>query len=314
MRTIYRELALLFAGALASIIGTLLIKSPATNGTILLLCLAIILLILYGTGVITTMNHKRNLFTRKINKIIGIFNDMAWETENKEISAWTNISPVDWKNAIEQYAITNKARIKVRLMSIDDNFDRYTAILNPYGGVYPERNLKEYTTLNRIFDYVEHEGIFINVADIPGYWAYNPLLKRRLDATPQIYGTVQDKSGKIAFVPARLFELTPFMERLGLRVLNTTSYSFSSSWSLENKSGINKQLAINADRAVVEEKNVVPIIKSQVFNGFKVTPIFYTKYGDGKFLTSLIWFDSSRKLNDSVRDLLIELIIEEICN
>lgn len=314
MRNIYRELSLLFAGALASTIGTLFVKSPASNVTILLLCLAVIVLILYGAGVITAMNHKRNLFTREISKVIGIFSDMAWEPENQEISAWTNISPVDWKNAIEKYATTNKARIKVKLINTKDNFDRYTAIVNPYGGVYPERNLKEHATLNKIFDYVEHEGIFINVADIPGYWAYNPLLKRKLDATPQIYGTTQDRSGRIAFVPARLFELTPFVERLGLRVLNTAGYCFSPRWSFENKSGINKELEINIDRAVVVEKNVVPIIKPQKFNSSNVTPIFYTKYGDGKFLLSLIWFDLSRKSNDPTMGLLIESIIKELCN
>lgn len=314
MKTIYRELALLFAGALASVIGTLLIKSPATNLTILLSCLLVIILILYGAGIITIMNHKRNLFIRKISKVVGIFSDMAWDSSNKEISAWTNISPDDWKNAIEEYARTNKAKIKVQLISTKNNFDRYTAILNPYGGVYPERNLKEHTTLNKIFDYVEHEGIFINVADIPGYWAYNPLLKRRLDATPQIYGTVEDQLGRIAFVPARLFELTPFMERLGLRVLNTENYSFLSKWSIENGPVINNQLEINVDRAAVVEKNVVPIIKPQKFNSSNVTPIFYTKYGDGKFLISLIWFDLSRKLNDQARSLLIESILKELCN
>ncbi|MDD2679383.1 MAG: hypothetical protein PHO03_01075 [Candidatus Omnitrophica bacterium] len=314
MEYIYRGLALIFAGSLVSVLGRLLISPPVSTPTISLLCLVAVILILYGIGIASIIAHKSRLLIRKRIKVIGVLNDMMWNSDNTEISAWTDISPVDWKNAIETYIRANGIKIKVKLINTKDNFDWYAAILNPYGGVYPERSLKEHATLNKIFNYVEDGGIFVNVADIPGYWAYNPLLKRRLDATPQIYGTVMDKFGHITFVPARLFELTPFMEKLGLRVRNSENQNNFSDWSFDSKFSISEQLKISVDRVAIVEKNVEPIIKPQKINNIEVTPIFYSKYGDGKFLISLIWFGQLRNVNKPVVDLLIKIITKELYN
>jgi hypothetical protein len=40
--------------------------------------------------------------------------------------------------------------------------------------------------LDEIFNYVKEGGIFLNISDIPGYWAYNKLLERRLDDERQL--------------------------------------------------------------------------------------------------------------------------------
>ncbi|GAH71656.1 unnamed protein product, partial [marine sediment metagenome] len=225
MANTLKSLALLFAGALASVIGGLIIWSPLPNKYLYILCTIVVILILYGSGAISKMWHSYNLWKRMGNKLaarkVGILSDMGWEIKNKESYTWTDISPGEWKEAIEKQAKENKVKIKVELIDVGKNFDPYIAILNPYGGVYPERDVKNFKTLNKMLNYVNERGLLVNVADIPGYWAYNPLLKRRLDATPPSYGIDRAPDGRISIIPVRPFELTPFMEKLGLRVLNT---------------------------------------------------------------------------------------------
>jgi len=57
-------------------------------------------------------------------------------------------------------------------------------VINPYGGVYPEDDLSTLKSLDNIFDYVRNGGIYVNIADIPFYYAYERNLKRRIDTTP----------------------------------------------------------------------------------------------------------------------------------
>ena len=74
--------------------------------------------------------------------------------------------------------------------------------------------------MKKIFNYVEEGGVFINVADIPGYFAYNSPLGRKLDTTPPTYFMERRPDGKISISTERVFERTPFLEKLGLQVLN----------------------------------------------------------------------------------------------
>ncbi len=46
-------------------------------------------------------------------------------------------------------------------------------------GYIQEDSLNKKTTLNKILEYVKEGGIFVNVADVPFFWAYNFNIKRR---------------------------------------------------------------------------------------------------------------------------------------
>lgn len=150
-----------------------------------------------------------------------------------------------------------------------DNFDKYTAILNPYGGVYPERDLSNYETLNKILNYVREGGFFINVADIPGYFAC-PLVKPwgkieiALRNAPYAYKFIPNLSGLLRPVEkVPFFGDTPFTEKLGLRMHNTEpSYLFSIDVEFEddlNKGIISEKLKDKFKTAVysLSEKAVV---------------------------------------------------------
>lgn len=324
MANIYKSLALLFAGALASILGTLLFQPPLPASYYRICGAIIVILILYGSGAISKMWKSYNLWRRKGNRLIvpklGILDDMKWNPQDKEISTGTNISPEEWKKEIEKLARESKVKIKVELIGIKKNFDPYFGILNPYGSVYPERDIKNSETLNKILTYVSEGGLFINVADIPGYYAYNLLLRRRLDATPPIYGIDRTPNGRIQIIPVRPFELTPFMEKLGLRVLNierTPLFNWNVEFEEKFNSIVNKiwedKHHINVHRAVVVERNIEAIIKPKKLNNEHVTPFFFVNYGNGKFLISLVWLDypQNTKIKKALAEMVIRLMEEQ---
>ena len=247
---------------------------------------------------------------------IGIINVKGGDLESEDIYSCTDIIPEGWKEEIQRQSKEHGVSINVILIDVKRSFDSYSAILNPYGGAYPERNIKDNETLNKIFNYVNKGGLFVNVADIPGYWAYNLLLKRRLDATASIYGVDKTPNGKISITRIRPFELTPFMEKLGLRVLNTENSPLTN-WKVEFEDKFKRITEdvdeIKVDRATVVERNVKPIIKSKVDGQTALTPLFLEGYGNGEFLISQIFFDNkSRPQNSRMKEILTKILIQLI--
>lgn len=320
---ILKSLALLLAGALISVLTSLYIALLRIYW--LLLVLILIFLLLYGFGIISPLHWINKLRRELLSPKVGILNDMGWDTKNEQIHTWTDISPENWKNELKKIAKGKDIRIKVEFINVNKSFDSYVAIINPYGGVYPEYDLKNFETMNKILNYVSKEGLFVNVADIPCYYAYNPLLKRRLDITPPIYGIDRTPDGKILIIPVRPFELTPLMEKLGLRVLNVEKQQVKNDerpeiisepyrWDVEFEDKFNEIMEkvdeIKVHRVVVVERNAEPIIKSKRFEQTDVTPVFFVIYGDGKFLISLVF--ENYQQNSKMKEVLAEIIIKLI--
>lgn len=334
MTEIKKDLAILFAGALASVIGGILFKPPVPYNYILGLGAIVVILILYGSDAISKIYHNYNLSVRKGNRFmapkVGILNDMPWDLENSDIYTWTDVSPTEWKKEIESQANENKVKIDVKMIDAKKNFDPFIVVINPYGGVYPEYDLKNSATLNKIFSYVKEGGIFVNVADIPGYWAYHPLLNRKLETPSPIYDINRTSGGKISIIPVKPFELTPFMEKLGLKVFgietqeNKKNESFIEplNWDVEfidTKNKIIEKLdELKVHRVVIVERNVEPIIKPKRIEQKDMTPFFFVRYGDeGKFLISLVFenyhinsYHPNRKMKEVLADIIIKNIRE----
>ncbi len=218
----------------------------------------------------------------------------------------TNISPNEWKKEIEDAAQKCKIKIIVRLINSANNFDLYTAILNPYGGVYPEQELKTLSSMDKILNYVKDKGLFVNISDILGYWAYDPLLKRRLDTTPTVYG-VDKRDGQLLFIPARFFERTPFMEKLGLRVSPVNNELWDVTFAGEFSSLATNMSQVKVFRATAVEKNVVHIMEPKREN---LTPLFKVMYGEGDFLLSQLSLDEGA--NSAVKGVLANIIVKLI--
>lgn len=325
MTGILKQLALLFAGAAASVLGGAIVQSPLFDVPKGVAIAVTTLLVVYGSGAISWVCHVYALWKRRSRFLapqLGILNDMGWDPSNGEIHSWTKVAPFEWKEEMEKQAKQIGVRVKVKLIDVRKGFDSFAAILNPYGGVYPEADVKNFQTLKYILDYVNERGLFVNVADIPGYYAYNPLLRRRLDATPPVYG-IQQTDGKIQIIPIRPFEQTPLMNRLGLRVLNVAGERDATpvEWELEfdgtwAELGCAHADKVGVHRAVVVERNVKPIIKAK--DGLvekPVTPLFFVEYGEGEFLISLVfqsYGEANQMKNSDMKRLLVNLLLRSL--
>jgi len=302
---ILKSLALLIGGALIGAIAGLLVSWIGSHQiiTVIIVIIAIVC-IAYGLSFLSKLWHCWNICGRQQRLKIGILKDIPKNEEEGWVH--TNVYQEKWKDEIERQ-VKNK-EIEVKLIAVKDNFDPYTAIINPYGGVYPEHNLGKLETLDKILKYVEEGGLFVNVADIPGYFAYNELLKRKLDITPPAFWAIRP-DGKIE--PIRPFDRTPLMEKVGLR-----AYSVNGTWKIEFEDICKDILGLgikgtNVRRVVVIEKNVKSVVKPiQIIDEEKRTPIVFVEYGDGEFLLSLIWInEQDRSVKEKLVTALAKLIV-----
>ncbi len=321
----WKALALLFAGTLASVIVRILIPDSISVIFSAFLILLFLILFIFGSGVGSLLLYHYRIWRRKGNRIlppkVGILNDMGWNVDDPEIRAWTDVSPEDWKAVITEQASKKNVKIKVELLTTVKDFTSYAAILNPYGGVYPERDIKDFETLNDIMRYVKDGGLFANVADMPGYWAYSAVLRRRLDTTPPVYAGLSGSTGEFAIVSTRPFDLTPFMQKLGLRVFNTENHDDLVKWKAEFEKrfsdSIEQATELYIGRVVLSERNVVPILMPRMTKDKQsVTPLFWVKYGEGMFLISLVFLVDQYPSNAFIKRVIADAIIDNIakCN
>lgn len=179
MKTIYeitKEVALLIAGAFLAIL--VIPYERQISNELLPIAVALIFLALYGIGlidwiailayrVIRTSNQKKEK--------IAILLPYAKERTN---FTWVDVSLKDMTDLLTRKGI--KYQIEIR----DNAFKKQGIVMNPYGGVYPENDLSKLESLETIFDFVQNGGIYINIADIPFYYAFDKKLNRRVDTTP----------------------------------------------------------------------------------------------------------------------------------
>lgn len=329
MRDLKKELALLFVGTIASAIGgyylAVLSQPASTSGlpapwwyewVLPVLIISVAALFTYGSGVGPQAWHRFKLWARneRIGRPfrIGIFNDMGWNQQDDESRAWTSVSPKEWKVQIETQAKESRLNVRVDLINVVKNFDSYNAVLNPYGGVYPEVDLTRLETLGKVLAYVSEGGLFVNVADVPCYYAYNSLLKRRLDTTPPIYET-NGPISTLSYVPVRLFDRSPLVETLGLRVLRTSGgpLVWNPQYSARYEALLTKLGQVSAERFVVLERNVESIVKP-VGPTNTATPLCLVKYGNGSFLISLVW--ESFPGNNLMKQALGQIVLAVLSN
>lgn len=232
---------------------------------------------------------------------IGILNDMNWEEDETETRTWTDISPSTWKKGFSQ------EKNQVDLITNKTDFEGYVAIINPYGGVYPEADLRTLETHNKILRFVRDGGVFVNVADIPTYWAYNKNLKRKIDHTEAIY--VSTKEGVIASKP---FMLTPLIKELNLSVLGADTNPIPQ--NLDNNSTTHYDFV--SRRVAVKVPNMISIIPEKNITTsdgeISTSAMFLIMYGEGEFLISLMFINDSlhdEKSRYIVRDTIINSLI-----
>jgi len=68
---------------------------------------------------------------------------------------YTSFTPQDWKDTL------NRLSLRSKFITISEINDRFVAIINPYGEVYPEEELLTLKTFERVKKYISDGGIFL---------------------------------------------------------------------------------------------------------------------------------------------------------
>lgn len=314
-----RSLALLIAGALISAVAGGLLAVQQGDGwwTYLLIGMGLsgLLLLPVGFGHISFL-RLRDRLAQRISPTIGILNDMGWDPNHADKCSATDVSPEEWKNVIDKRGRAAKARLRTKFIDQNENFGRFVAVLNPYGGVYPEQSLSTAETLNRILRFVKNGGLFVNVADIPGYYAYDLLTKSRVDTIPGIYRPTGER--------VRFYDDVPLLAALHLGVYNASPQGSPVTWEVVFAPGF-RSLDIGiadllyVDRAAVVAANAEAVLVAQKLIGPEderlLTPMALVRYGKGRFLFSLAFLDSHRyPTNNRVCDILTKVLIHLTSN
>ena len=282
---------LIIFGSLLSLLATIWVQSQNNSIEPFIFYTIIIFAIVslsVGTGLhrIIYVNFNKFYRWKKPTLNIALLNDMGWDDNFDNYTSWTECSPIFWKKLIEKTAKENKLKIKISLIESNKDFSRFVAIVNPYGGVYPERDTNSLLTISRIFNYVERGGLFVNVADIPGYYVFDPKLKIRHDAGPRIYG----QSGGD---PKIYFDEIPFVKKLRLSIKGTDA----------SPEGYNiKRIALVRNGL----ENIFNIYAKD--KGISVSSLFAVNYGQGKFLISLFDLRDNERIQNMLALDIVSLI------
>lgn len=171
-----KEISFLLAGALIGIIS--ISFQGQISSHLLAIGIIIVFLMLIGVGIIDGIIFVRIFFIRKINNFRRKICLYAPYEIDSETSSWIDVSQRQLLNLI----IKNK--INFAIIKKESSIFKYPVVVNPYGGVYPEKNASTLESLNFLFDYVNKGGIYINIADIPFYYAFDQYHKRMINTTP----------------------------------------------------------------------------------------------------------------------------------
>jgi hypothetical protein len=223
----------------------------------------------------------------------------------------TDIPPTEWKEEIRKAAVRLGVSVTVRVIPASTSFDSFDAVINPFGATYPEASFRDFPIYARLLEYVQAGGLFVNVADIPTYSAFNANLKRSIDCTPPVYG--QDGQ------PVRFFSRVPLMEELAVRIhnyegLGPPMVAVAIQPQFSSCEPVPPSLVIT--RAAIVEGNVNSVFVPLSLGQDSSTPLFFCPYGDGQVLCSLSFlsgqYPSNRSLVPFLADLTIHAIISEL--
>jgi hypothetical protein len=314
--TLLRNLSIVIGSTILSIIGSdglrylnSIVSSKTVSPDLLdakliftLLVLSFVLL-LYGFDIFTIASRDLRRFCRS-KRFGGYLIGILYERDQDIERVWSNIAPEEWATLIEQAAESSGKKIAIDFIQTNKAFDRYHVIINPYGGNYPETSFDDFPVYEKTLEYIRAGGFFVNVADIPTYWSYNPRLRRKIDRTPAVYGTAGEES--------RLFSRTPLMQELAVKVYNVEKNS-AALWPFNLKAPYakcrdNNFVSLKPSRAAVVERNVESVVEP--IDG--LTPLFFCSYGDGRCLISLSWLDGNFTQNRPLSGIISNLVINQL--
>ena len=325
MKNDYKPLALVVGGSLIATVISFLLG----HKYLYTIALAVVvgLSFAYGLGFLQVMlkKHRKCHRWRKIR--IGILNDINWNDEekdegnkernNKVSHVGTVVTPDDWIVKLKEFLKVERLNSNVEYIKVTSKFEKYSAILNPYGSVYPETDLSNLETLHKILEYVNEGGLFINVADMPFYYAYNNRIKKIF---------VQQQPGFLLNTSAEYgnYKPNPFTKEVGLQLVNLDEDGKPTLLPLKTLEG--GDIEVGCRRGAVAGGNVIGHLSKEIKitnasknndESIKAAPVFSIRYGEGEFLISTIWMshvENEGKKREAILLTMFEQIFKYLKN
>jgi len=260
---IARQIALIVAGGSLTI-WVIPYENSIKNNLWVYLIVSFVL-VLIGLGLFEWMIAFIFICIKKYFSMVRVIGVFAPYEIDSDTSSWVSIS---------KRQLADKFKLMFRKVHFFDKIqylNLYSIVVNPYGGSYPEKNVEKLSNLKSIFEFVIRGGVFINIADIPFYYAYNPLFKRSVDTTSLSIMNLQ---------PIRFFFDTLVTKKLKISVYGS------------NESFGNRNVKFN--RVFVVEKGIKNLFdKTFSLHPSKElvvesSPIVAVPYGRGFFVFSTI--------------------------
>lgn len=175
-----KEIALLVAGAVVGFIAIPYEEIIASH--IFYVLLLLLFLLFYGVGIFDAIDKFLNKIVWFVNYKFNYICIFAPYKITEKNSSWVDLT-LD-----EIISIFKRNKKTIGIFKSSSVFKQFPVVVNPYGGVYPESDISNLRSLNEIFDYVKNGGTYVNIADIPFYYAYDENLNRAVDTTPLVDG------------------------------------------------------------------------------------------------------------------------------
>jgi hypothetical protein len=339
------------ASLLASGLTLLIYIQDLNSGQKSLLIIFIVvgfLLLIHGTGLLREKIISPILRKWKIKyPQIAIISDLPWDSSKRTFAwAWSEMKAENWQIKLQNEAnkLVNKpkiALIKMRNYWTRYFIERYNVLINPYGSVYPEINIKELTIWNTFSTYVLHGGMIVSLADIPFYYAYDELKKIAYDliGPAQLIPMEYKKDGDFFRVtpnslqPVGSFSGTPFLNETHVSIRNIeirlpSGTLKSNTLQLKEKNPlsditevenvvVNRGFRVEHDDDSARTSNIHSIVKEIKVGSEYYTPFCYIDYGKGRYLVSTLFLDyqlQSNEVREKITELEISLVLQEIHN
>lgn len=312
-RNLLQTLAVLLGGSLLGVVSADIAGMLPTHcGRTVTFALVASLLILWGSDAIAVSIEfaRRYIRDKGLRKpLIGILTGLDGKAENSIQGAWTDIPASQWEEEIRKVSGTRHSAVRIQLIPVTRVNDSFTAIVNPFGGTYPESSFDGYPVYKKLLTFVRRGGMFVNVADLPTYFAHNPLLGRNIDRTPAAY--------TFSGTPLRFFNRVPLLEEIAVETWNCEGLGPPQlTCRLDSRfaSCGPPKVQITATRLAIvpDHENFQPILGPETLDNKKVSPMWICKYGNGRILASLSFLADPHTANRVLVPILVNVLVQEL--
>lgn len=234
---------------------------------------------------------KRSFLKKFEDPLIGILKDERCPP------MFTRFVPEDWRNRFHR-------RYSTRIISANDIGNNFTVIINPYGETYPEEDLMEFKTLERIEKYMVNGGIFVHAGGLAFFYGWDGKRNFPTGKEVQLYqGTMSGPSTMIMqpiYAHPSPWSLTETLLRQRFRVATTMEKEtlvqvFQDKedrnyvGDLQDVGGIRVAMEFRAAREPTPK--CIPFLRARTKFGV-VYPIAAIPYGKGYLIVSGMHLDT----------------------